>query len=112
MNNFRDQVADAVIKQFSGYGISGGKEDVITAPYNPVTGNYYRGMNSIWLNLQGQFDQRWMTYDQAFHMGMKIHEGAEPTKVEIWKLDGEVPYVSHANVYNGQIAGMSVTARK
>ena len=32
------------------------------APFNPTTDKDYRGMNTVWLMMQGRGDPRWMTY--------------------------------------------------
>ena len=45
------------------------------APYNPTTDKDYRGLNSMWLMMQGHDDPRWLTYRQAEAAG---HAAAVP----------------------------------
>ena len=64
----------------------------INLPINAVTNKYYRGMNSIILDIKGgEFseeqeedrDQRWATQKQAESQGWSIKSGAEPTKIYV-----------------------------
>lgn len=58
-------------------------------PYNPITGKEYRGMNSIWLYMQGYSDPRWMTYKQAAAQGAQVRRGSRGTHVVYWKFNEE-----------------------
>ena len=68
------------------------------APFNPVSGRPYRGINSWWLDLQGHQDPRWMTFRQAGELGASVRKGEKATSVEYWKWqDRELPGdVQHA----------------
>ncbi|WP_407238167.1 ArdC-like ssDNA-binding domain-containing protein [Escherichia coli] len=58
-------------------------------PYNPTTGKEYRGMNSLWLHMQGHSDPRWMTYNQAAAEGSQVHKGSKGTHIVYWKFSEE-----------------------
>jgi len=57
-----------------------------TLPFNPTTGKAYRGMNSIWLMMQGHQDPRWLTFKQAQTSGWNIEKGAKGTLINYVKL--------------------------
>lgn len=65
------------------------------APINPVSGNAYQGMNSIWLRsvqqARGYDDNRWMTYRQATGIGAQVRRGEKATGIEFWKWDDVRP---------------------
>jgi antirestriction protein ArdC len=56
-----------------------------TIPVNPTTGKNYRGMNSLWLSMQGHTDPRWMTLKQADFAGYKVEKGAKATLINFVK---------------------------
>jgi len=58
-------------------------------PYNPVTGNRYKGINSLYLLSQERDDQRWMTYKQATGLGGQVRKGEKGTGVHYWKFTEE-----------------------
>lgn len=58
-------------------------------PYNPTTGKEYKGMNSMWLAMQGQSDPRWMTYNQASAEGGQVKKGSKGTHIVYWKFSEE-----------------------
>lgn len=60
-------------------------------PFNPTTGNNYRGVNAMWLSLQGYSDSRWMTYRQAAAVGGQVNKGEKGTLVEYWQWKGQEP---------------------
>ncbi|MFS2012030.1 zincin-like metallopeptidase domain-containing protein [Azospirillum sp. CT11-132] len=64
-------------------------------PYNPTTGNEYRGANTLWLMAMGQArgygDPRWMTYNQAQDTGAQVRKGEKGTRVQYWKWQGLEP---------------------
>lgn len=53
-------------------------------PLNPTTGKPYRGMNSVWLMMQGREDPRWLTYRQAEAAGAQVRKGEKGTLVQYW----------------------------
>lgn len=58
-------------------------------PYNPTTGKEYRGMNSLWLHMQGHGDPRWMTYNQAAAEGAQVRRGSKGAHIVYWKFSEE-----------------------
>lgn len=61
----------------------------LSLPYNAATGKQYRGMNSMWLAMQGHSDPRWMTYRQASAEGAQVKRGSKGTSVIYWKFREE-----------------------
>jgi antirestriction protein ArdC/phage/plasmid primase-like uncharacterized protein len=55
-------------------------------PYNPLTDNRYRGINSLYLLSQQRDDQRWMTYKQATDAGAQVRKGEKGTGIQYWKF--------------------------
>jgi len=136
--DFRARVAEEMIRQIEAGTAPWMKPwqpgTIRTAPYNPTTGNAYRGMNALWLEMMGRGDPRWMTYRQAKAEGAQVRGGEKGTSVEYWQFsettlmkdaDGkplldeegqkryqtavlERPKVFHAVVFNGeQIDGLA-----
>lgn len=136
--NYRDEIAAEIIARIEAgtapwqkpwqAGMLG------VAPFNPVSGNPYRGINDVWLSLQGRGDPRWMTYRQATEQGAQVRKGEKSTTIEYWQwterqaltdsegkplLDAEGkqryalsrlerPKVFYAKVFNGeQIDGLA-----
>ncbi|WP_457805576.1 zincin-like metallopeptidase domain-containing protein [Stenotrophomonas maltophilia] len=60
-------------------------------PYNPTSGNDYRGINSVYLMSRGFTDPRWMTYNQAKAEGAQVRRGQKGTRIEYWKYHGLEP---------------------
>ena len=62
-------------------------EAMASAPYNPTTGNQYRGSNSLYLRLLGsQYDDpRWLTYKQAHDIGAQVRKGESGLTVQYVK---------------------------
>lgn len=58
-------------------------------PYNPTTGNRYKGINSIVLLSGDHEDRRWMTYNQAAAQGAQVRRGEKGTAIQYWKFDEE-----------------------
>lgn len=54
-------------------------------PLNPTTGKNYRGMNALWLAMQGHNDPRWMTLKQADYAGFQVEKGAKATLINFVK---------------------------
>ena len=55
------------------------------APFNPVSGKDYRGINALWLEMRAHSDPRWMTYRQASAQDAQVREGEKGTMIEYWK---------------------------
>ncbi len=60
-------------------------------PFNPTTGNNYRGMNAVWLMAQGFDDPRWLTYKQGAALGAQVRRGEHGATVQYWKWRGYEP---------------------
>jgi antirestriction protein ArdC/phage/plasmid primase-like uncharacterized protein len=58
-------------------------------PYNPTTGNRYKGINALHLMSQNREDQRWMTYKQAVEAGGQVRKGEKGTGIQYWKFTEE-----------------------
>jgi antirestriction protein ArdC/phage/plasmid primase-like uncharacterized protein len=54
------------------------------SPYNPTTGNRYRGINILALMATGRSDPRWMTYKQAQAQGWQVRAGEKGTQIQHW----------------------------
>jgi len=54
-------------------------------PHNPISGQPYRGINSLWLDAHQQHDSRWLTAAQARALGAHIKPGAHGTEILYWK---------------------------
>jgi len=65
------------------------KPGELTLPYNAQTGKEYRGINSMWMAMQGYSDPRWMTYNQASDAGAQVRKGSKGTKITYWKFREE-----------------------
>lgn len=59
-------------------------------PYNPTTDKKYRGMNSIWLSMQGFSDPRWMTFKQAQANDWGVMKGAKGSLISYVKTFDQV----------------------
>jgi antirestriction protein ArdC/phage/plasmid primase-like uncharacterized protein len=88
---FHEIVAENLIKQLE-EGIAPWQrpwnpgESGAFLPYNPVTDNRYRGINSLYLLSQDRDDQRWMTYKQATEAGAQVRKGEKGTGIQYWKF--------------------------
>ncbi len=67
-----------------------------TLPYNPVTGERYKGINALHLMSEGRDDQRWMTYKQAAAEGAQVRSGEQGTSIQFWKFNEEQPKFDQA----------------
>ena len=80
--DYVDQVAGAIIRQLK-EGTAPRQKPWEPGerfmPYNPTTGNEYRGMNALWLmsraESQGFGDARWMTFRQAQEQEARVLKG-------------------------------------
>ncbi len=64
-------------------------------PFNPTTGNAYKGINAVWLlstsEARGYGDTRWMTYKQAGSLDAQVNKGEKGTMIQFWKWHEEIP---------------------
>ncbi|MDH0187698.1 zincin-like metallopeptidase domain-containing protein [Stenotrophomonas sp. GD03993] len=65
-------------------------------PFNPISGNDYRGINSVYLMSRGFSDPRWLTYKQAQAQGAQVRRGQKGTRIEYWKFHGTEPVLDDA----------------
>ena len=102
-SDYVDQVATAIIKQLK-EGTAPWQKPWEPGerfmPYNPTTGNEYRGMNAVWLmsvsQARGFTDARWMTYRQSQEQDAQVRKGEKGTPIQFWKWQGLEP-VKDAN---------------
>ena len=92
---FHEQVAQRLIQQLKEGTAPWQKPwdpgQYSSLPYNPKTGNRYKGINTIHLMAQGYSDPRWMTYNQANEAGAQVKKGQKATSVQYWKFYEEQP---------------------
>jgi antirestriction protein ArdC/phage/plasmid primase-like uncharacterized protein len=58
-------------------------------PYNPTTGNRYRGVNIVALMATDFSDPRWITYKQAQRQGWQVKRGEKSTQIQHWIWEEE-----------------------
>jgi putative DNA primase/helicase len=58
-------------------------------PMNPLSGQRYRGINSVQLLMQNRNDPRWLTYQQAAGQGGQVRKGEKGTVIQYWKFTEE-----------------------
>jgi antirestriction protein ArdC/phage/plasmid primase-like uncharacterized protein len=78
------------IKPWSGSDIQDG------APFNPLTGKQYEGINFINLTLRGMGmdgDPRWMTFKQAQSLDAQVRKGEKGTAIQYWKFTKQIDKV-------------------
>lgn len=78
------------IKPWSGSAI---KEN---APFNPLTGKQYEGINFINLTIRGmamEGDPRWMTFKQAKSLDAQVRRGEKGTAIQYWKFTKQIDKV-------------------
>lgn len=54
-------------------------------PYNAITGNRYKGINSLSLLSSDREDPRWMTFNQASAKGWKVRKGEKASLIQFVK---------------------------
>lgn len=95
--SYAEQVAEKLIEQLE-QGTAPWqkpwKPGELRAPYNPTTGNAYRGFNSLWLRAQGYEDPRWMTYKQATANGAQVRKGERGTLLQFISFEGREPVLN------------------
>jgi putative DNA primase/helicase len=96
--DYVDQVAGAIIEQLkagTAPWVKPWEPGERFMPYNPTTGNTYRGMNAMWLmsraEARGYDDARWMTYRQAQEASAKVRKGEKGTAIQFWMWQGLEP---------------------
>ena len=91
---FHEQVAEKLIKQLEAGTAPWQKpwqpgEQTGFIPFNPTTGNRYKGINAVQLMSEGYDDPRWMTYNQAQDAGAQVRRGEKSTSIQYWKFTEE-----------------------
>ena len=90
---FHEQVAEGLIRQLQEGTAPWQKPwdpgGYSSLPYNPKSGNRYKGINVIHLMGQGYSDPRWMTYRQASDVGGQVKKGEKSTSIQFWKFSEE-----------------------
>lgn len=70
------------------------KDDVASVlPYNPTTQKPYKGLNTMWLMMQGHSDPRWLTFKQAQSNGWTVEKGAKGTLINYVKTHSLVKLI-------------------
>jgi putative DNA primase/helicase len=86
-SDFAKRLADKLIEQLK-VGIAPWQQPWaaghMLSPYNPTTGNRYRGINILALMVTGRSDPRWMTYRQAQAQGWQVRAGEKGTQIQHW----------------------------
>lgn len=59
------------------------------APFNPVSGTKYKGINTLSLSCEGRSDPRWMTYKQAASKEYQVRKGEKGTPIVFWQFHSE-----------------------
>lgn len=70
-----------------------GSEIRENAPFNPITGKQYEGINFVNLSIKGMVlggDPRWMTYKQANSINAQVKKGEKGTAIQYWKFTQQV----------------------
>jgi len=94
--DYVQQVAERVIEQLrtgTAPWLKPWKAGELSLPRNPTTDKPYRGMNSMWLAMQGRADPRWLTYKQAASIGAQVRKGEKGTLVQYWMWREDRPMV-------------------
>ncbi len=63
-----------------------GKPD-FQLPYNAISGNRYRGINMFSLLSKDREDPRWLTFNQASSLGLKVGRGEKASLVQYVKIN-------------------------
>ena len=83
------------------------------APYNPITGTKYRGVNFLVLSLEqtelDTIDPRWCTFKQAVAAGYQITKGSKAAQASFYDLnvslnDGNKDYYIKAKSVDGYVS--------
>ena len=86
-SDFVRRLADKLIEQLKA-GTAPWQQDWVegqrSSPYNPTTGNRYRGINILALMATGRSDPRWMTYRQAQAQGWQVRAEEKGTQIQHW----------------------------
>ncbi|WP_199120304.1 ArdC family protein [Pedobacter sp. ASV28] len=64
---------------------SSGNIPAFELPYNAVTGNRYKGINTLSLLLRGHEDPRWLTFKQASANDLKVKKGEKASLIQFVK---------------------------
>ncbi|CDK99155.1 DNA primase TraC [Magnetospirillum gryphiswaldense MSR-1 v2] len=94
MSNYRDEIAAEIIARIEAgtapWMMPWDAGTIGTGPFNPITNKAYRGINDLWLGLQGRADPRWMTYKQAAGIEAQVRKGEKSATIEYWQWTDRV----------------------
>lgn len=62
-----------------------------SAPFNPVSGTRYQGVNRVHLSMEGHEDPRFMSLKQANAEGWRVRKGEKSRRVVFWQFSQELP---------------------
>ena len=91
-SDFAQRIADKLVAQLKEGTAPWQKpwaEGLSFSPYNPTTGNRYRGINILALISTDFSDPRWMTYRQAQAQGWQVRGGERSTQIQHWIWEEE-----------------------
>ena len=87
--SYRDEIAQEIITRIEAGTAPWQKpwspNTLGAGPFNPTSGKPYRGINDLWLTMQGHSDPRWMTFKQALAVDAKVRKGSRATTIEYWQ---------------------------
>ncbi|KPY55720.1 ArdC family protein [Pseudomonas amygdali] len=96
--DFRQRITNALIQNVESVGAlpwAQGWPQMEVRPFNPGTGEKYKGGNVLNLMLEqvrrGSDDPRWMTLAQANDAGLRIRQNAKAAHVEYWEFEWSQP---------------------
>ena len=96
--DFRQRITNALIANVESAGAlpwQQGWTQMEVRPFNPGTGEKYKGGNVLNLMLEqarrGSTDPRWMTLAQANDAGLRIRQNAKAAHVEYWEFEWSRP---------------------
>ena len=89
--NYREEMTDKIVEALKKGTAPWQETWSNNMPINAVTGNYYQGINSIILSVEGDRlsedgDPRWATKKQAESKGWSIEDGSKPTEIFVLVL--------------------------
>lgn len=95
--SYRDEIAGEIIRAIEAGTAPWQKpwkpNEFGARPFNPISGKPYRGINDLWLSMNGYADPRWMTYKQAASQGAQVRKGEKSATIEYWQWSERKPAI-------------------
>lgn len=91
LNKLRNEIVNKFLADLNNNVIPWHKAwNATGAPRNAITGKPYKGLNRLWLSVNGESagyrDNRWCTFNQAKSAGYKIKPGEHGYRIEYWSM--------------------------